>query len=161
LSATPSPLAASGPSTGPASGTSMNSDTFRPAIIPKGLRPFDRGDADFFLDLLPGPRGRDGLPDSIRFWKSRIESRDRDRAFAVGLLYGPSGCGKSSLVRAGLLERVEASVVRIYLEAVPGETESILREMLRRRFPKLPERADLPTLLGLIRGGGILAPGEK
>ena len=26
-----------------------------------------------FLDLLPGPRDRDGLPESIRFWKTRIE----------------------------------------------------------------------------------------
>ena len=36
-------------------------------IVPKGLRSFDEHDADFFLELLPGPRDRDGLPDSIRF----------------------------------------------------------------------------------------------
>ena len=34
-------------------------------IVPKGLRSFDRHDADFFLELLSGPRDRDGLPDSI------------------------------------------------------------------------------------------------
>ena len=45
----------------------------------QGLRAFDGDDADFFLALLPGPRGRDGLPESIRFWKSRIEGRDDDR----------------------------------------------------------------------------------
>ena len=45
--------------------------------MPKGLRSFDATDADFFLELLPGPRDRDGLPDSIRFWKSRIEARER------------------------------------------------------------------------------------
>ena len=33
-------------------------------IIPKGLRSFDAEDADFFLELLPGPRDRDGLPES-------------------------------------------------------------------------------------------------
>src|SRR5262249_31368413 len=42
-------------------------------VVPKGLRSFDAHDADFFLELLPGPRDRDGLPDTIRFWKTRIE----------------------------------------------------------------------------------------
>ena len=51
--------------------------TSRPIkIVPKGLRSFDAHDADFFLELLPGPRDRDGLPDSIRFWKTRIEETD-------------------------------------------------------------------------------------
>ena len=58
--------------------------------MPKGLRSFDAHDADFFLELLPGPRDRDGLPDSIRFWKTRIEETDADNTFAVGLIYGPS-----------------------------------------------------------------------
>ncbi len=75
-------------------------------IVPKGLRSFDAHDADFFLELLPGPRDRDGLPDSIRFWKTRIEEMDSDNTFSVGLMYGPSGCGKSSLVKAGLLPRL-------------------------------------------------------
>jgi hypothetical protein len=34
-------------------------------IVPKGLRSFDEHDADFFLDLLPGPRDRDGPPDNL------------------------------------------------------------------------------------------------
>ena len=75
-------------------------------IVPKGLRSFDAQDADFFLELLPGPRDREGLPDSIRFWKTRIEETDPDKTFSVGLIYGPSGCGKSSLVKAGLLPRL-------------------------------------------------------
>ena len=69
--------------------------------MPKGLRSFDEQDADFFLELLPGPRDRDGLPDSIRFWKRKIEQIDPDLTFKVGLIYGPSGCGKSSMVKAG------------------------------------------------------------
>jgi guanylate kinase len=40
------------------------------------------------------------LPDSIRFWKTRIEEMDADKTFTVGLICGPSGCGKSSLVKA-------------------------------------------------------------
>jgi hypothetical protein len=42
------------------------------AVVPKGLRSYDSIDADFFLDLLPGPRDKDGLPESIRFWKHRL-----------------------------------------------------------------------------------------
>src|SRR5262249_4198863 len=60
-------------------------------VVPKGLRSFDAHDADFFLELLPGPRDRAGLPESIRFWKTRIEDTDPDTTFAVGLIYGPSG----------------------------------------------------------------------
>lgn len=41
-------------------------------IVLKGLRSFDAHDADFFLNLLPGPRDRDGLPDVVRFWKTQI-----------------------------------------------------------------------------------------
>ncbi len=32
-------------------------------MVPRGLRSFNRADAYFFLDLLPDPRDRDGLPD--------------------------------------------------------------------------------------------------
>ena len=49
------------------------------AVVPKGLRSFDAKDADFFLDLLPGPRDKDGLPESIRFWKHRVEDRPTSR----------------------------------------------------------------------------------
>jgi len=67
--------------------TSRQSDSDqRPIkIVPKGLRSFDEHDADFFLELLPGPRDRDGLPDSIRFWKRKIEQIDPDKTFRVGL----------------------------------------------------------------------------
>jgi eukaryotic-like serine/threonine-protein kinase len=42
-------------------------------IVPKGLRCFDAQAADFFLELLPGPRDRQGLPDGIRFWTLTAE----------------------------------------------------------------------------------------
>jgi hypothetical protein len=58
-------------------------------IVPKGLRSFDEGDKDFFLELVPGPV-RNGLPESIHFWKSRTEETDPDKTFRVGVLYGPS-----------------------------------------------------------------------
>ena len=100
-------------------------------IVPKGLRSFDEGDADFFLELLPGPRDRDGLPESIRFWKTRLEETDADLTFAVGLVYGPSGCGKSSLVKAGLLPRLASHVLPVYIEATPADTEVRLLKGLR------------------------------
>ena len=99
-------------------------------IVPRGLRSFDEHDADFFLELLPGPRDRDGLPDSIQFWKRKIEQIDPDLTFKVGLIYGPSGCGKSSLVKAGLLPRLGKHVLPVYIEATPEETEARLLEGL-------------------------------
>jgi hypothetical protein len=96
--------------------------------VPKGLRSFDAHDADFFLELLPGPRDRDRLPDSVRFWKTRIEETDADNTFAVGLIYGPSGCGKSSLVKAGLLPRLADNVIVVYVEATAEESETRLLE---------------------------------
>ena len=125
-------------------------------IIPKGLRSFDAEDADFFLELLPGPRDRDGLPDGIRFWKTRIEELDADRTFSVGLIYGPSGCGKSSLVKAGLLPRLAQGVISLYVEATAGETESRLLRGLRKHCPELPGNLSLKdTLTALRRGEGI------
>ena len=75
-------------------------------VRPKGLRSFDRDDRDFFLGLLPGPRDREGLPESLHFWKVRIEPGEFDDPFAVGLLCGPSGSGKTSMIKAGLLCRL-------------------------------------------------------
>jgi hypothetical protein len=129
----------------------------RAVIKPKGLRSFDAGDADFFLDLLPGTRDRHGLPESIAFWKERIESHDSTETFAVGLVYGPSGCGKSSLVKAGLLPRLAPEVVAIYVEATPQETELRICTALRRRLPDLPAEGGVVELLTAIRRN----PGPK
>jgi serine/threonine protein kinase len=130
-------------------------------IMPKGLRSFDAHDADFFLELLPGPRDRDGLPDSIRFWKMRIEETDPDSTFAVGLIYGPSGCGKSSLVRAGLLPRLSDEVTAVYVEATAQETESRLLNSLRKRCPGLPENLGLKEALAALRRGQGVPAGKK
>jgi formylglycine-generating enzyme required for sulfatase activity len=130
-------------------------------IVPKGLRSFDATDADFFLELLPGPRDRDGLPDSIRFWKARIELMDPDGAFSVGLIYGPSGCGKSSLVKAGLLPRLAKLVTAVYIEATGEETEARLLKGLRRQITDLPSNLGLIESLAALRRGRHLEPGQK
>ncbi len=130
-------------------------------IVPKGLRSFDAHDADFFLELLPGPRDRDGLPDSIRFWKTRIEETDADNTFSVGLIYGPSGCGKSSLVKAGLLPRLSADVVAVYVEATADDTETRLLRGLRKRCPALPDTLSLKETLAALRHGQGVPAGKK
>ena len=122
---------------GPIDLKQFDSDQRAVKIVPKGLRSFDAHDADFFLELLPGPRDREGLPESLRFWKTRIEETDPDNTFTVGLIYGPSGCGKSSLVKAGLLPRLSEDVIAVYIEATPEETETRLLHGLRKRCPAL------------------------
>ena len=150
---------ASGGSTGSATSSSLLERPHalsvgdRVRVVPKGLRAFDTEDADFFLSLLPGPKDREGLPESVRFWKTRIEARGRDKVFSVGVMYGPSGCGKSSLVKAGLLPRLAEDVHTIYFEATPGGTESRLLAALRRDFPGLPRDAGLAEAAAAIREG--------
>src|SRR5262249_60602 len=122
-------------------------------IIPKGLRAFDQHDGDFFLELLPGPRDRNGLPDSLRFWKTRIEERSPAATFEVGLLYGSSGCGKSSLVRAGLLPRLSDQVISVYVEATPDETELRLLRGLRAHCPLAAGDWGLKEMTAALRRG--------
>ncbi len=131
-------------------------------VVPKGLRSFDAGDADFFLDLLPGTRNRDGLPESIAFWKKQIEHTDPEQTFSVGLIYGPSGCGKSSLVKAGLLPHLSTDVIAIYIEATPEDTETRILRGLRKRLPDLSQEMGLAdTLAALRRGVDFLSATQK
>ena len=130
-------------------------------IVPKGLRSFDSHDADFFLNLLPGPRDRNGVPDSIRFWQTRIEESDPKNTFQVGLLYGPSGCGKSSLVKAGLLPRLKPQVKAVYVESSSTETESRILQGLRQTCPSLPASLGLREALTAIRRGQYLPTNQK
>jgi serine/threonine protein kinase/formylglycine-generating enzyme required for sulfatase activity len=130
-------------------------------VVPKGLRSFDEHDAEFFLELLPGARDREGLPDSIRFWRTRVEETDLDRTFSVGLIYGPSGSGKSSLVKAGLLPRLSENVIAVYVEATAAETEIRLLNNLRKRCPALPDSLGLRETLAALRRGRGSAFGKK
>jgi serine/threonine protein kinase len=162
IPATAGPAALAQPAP-PIPATSRQSDSGQPRIkvIPKGLRSFDEHDADFFLRLLPGPRDREGLPESMRFWKRRIEETDPDKTFSVGLIYGPSGCGKSSLVKAGLLPRLAKHIVTVYIEATPEETENRLLKGLRKVCPGLPAGLNLVDSLATARKGRILRSGQK
>ncbi|MFM7037020.1 MAG: protein kinase domain-containing protein [Planctomycetaceae bacterium] len=123
-------------------------------ITPRGLRSFVEEDAAFFLQLLPGPRTRAGLPESIAFWKQKLEERDAQRTFSAGVLYGPSGCGKSSLVRAGLLPSLAGGVQTIFLEASAEDTEARLLIALRPLVSGLAPDADAADACSLIRQRG-------
>jgi formylglycine-generating enzyme required for sulfatase activity len=124
----------------------------RIAIVPKGLRSFDANDANFFLQLLPGPRDEHGLPDSIRFWKHRIEEKD-EPTFTVGVIYGASGCGKSSLVKAGLIPQLAPNIAVIYVEATAEDAEARLLRGLRKRCPELSGDRDLAGTLSALHHG--------
>ena len=130
-------------------------------ILPKGLRSFDEHDADFFLELVPGLRDRDGLPESIRFWKRKVEQIVPDLTFKVGLIYGPSGCGKSSLVKAGLLPRLGKHVRTVYVEATAEETETRLLKGLYRVCPEMTHGSGLVDSLASLRRGRVLRPEQK
>ena len=145
----------------PSTSKQSDSDQQLVKIVPKGLRSFDAHDADFFLELLPGPRDREGLPESLRFWKTRIEETDPDNTFTVGLIYGPSGCGKSSLVKAGLLPRLSENVIAVYIEATPEETEARLLHGLRKRCPALDDNLSLKATMAALRRGQGIPVGKK
>jgi eukaryotic-like serine/threonine-protein kinase len=132
-------------------------------VVPKGLSSFDEQDADFFLDLLPGPRDRHGLPDCLRFWKSRIEATDPDKTFRVGIIYGPSGCGKSSLVKAGLLPLLDQQgrATPVYVEATGTDTEARLLRAIRKASTGLKEQGGLVSTMTAIRRDGGLPSGGK
>jgi serine/threonine protein kinase/formylglycine-generating enzyme required for sulfatase activity len=144
-----------------ATGAMPASSQERFKIVPKGLRSFDAHDADFFLSLLPGPRDRSGLPEALRFWKTRTEETNADNTFTVGLIYGPSGCGKSSLVKAGLLPCLSSEVIAVYLEATPVETETRLLAGLRKRCPALSDQFSLKQTLAALRQGQGIPVGKK
>jgi serine/threonine protein kinase len=123
-------------------------------FTPRGIRAYTTEDAEFFLELLPGPRNRDGISDSIRFWLVKIcEPVAPHQRVPVGVLFGPSGSGKTSFVKAGLLPQLPHGISTIYVEASQAKTEHQLKMGLRTRLPGIPDEVSLPDLFrGLAQG---------
>jgi serine/threonine protein kinase/formylglycine-generating enzyme required for sulfatase activity len=140
---------------------SIRTESHAARVVPKGLRAFDVEDADFFPFLLPGPRDREGLPESVRAWKRRLEEPDPTLTPPVALLYGPSGCGKSSLVKAGLLPRLAKQIRVVRVEATPEGTETALRAGLRHTVPELDPGSDLAEAAAALREGRSAPVGMK
>src|SRR5262249_4548718 len=125
----------------------------RQVVVPQGLRAFTSSDAGCFLKLLPGPVAANGLPESIRFWKQRIESSDADPSFRVGLMYGPSGCGKSSFLRAGLRPHLAERIIAVCVNATATDTElQVSRALAHSQLGFGPTTALRESLSALAHG---------
>lgn len=129
--------------------TAANGDTL--TLVPKGLEAYDRGDATFFLGLVPGPRDRSGLPEAIRFWKRGVEETDAERSFRIGVVRGPNGCGKTSLIRAGLLPKLAEHIIPVYVVATGRHTEAALMAKLQASFPLPLEDLNLGEMLAEVK----------
>ena len=129
--------------------TRENSVAVLDNFVYRGLRSFEPDDAGFFLELLPGPKNRDGLPLLVRFWKDEIESEKSN--VPVGVIYGPSGCGKSSLVKAGILPRLNTRIFPVYLEASPEETETSLLGLLKNQLSICKDAETVEDAFKLLR----------
>lgn len=122
-----------------------------PSIVPKGIQAYSEQDADFYLELLPGPWDRNGLPLSIREWKQRIEQTDCDRTFSIGVVYGPSGSGKSSFVNAGLLPQLSHDLLIISVEATGEDVVAAIRNELAKALPSISPAMPLAECFAGLR----------
>jgi serine/threonine protein kinase/formylglycine-generating enzyme required for sulfatase activity len=129
--------------------TRENSVAVLDNFVYRGLRSFEPDDAGFFLELLPGPKNRDGLPLLVRFWNDEIESEKSN--VPVGVIYGPSGCGKSSLVKAGILPRLNTRIFPVYLESSPEETETSLLGLLKNQLSICKDAETVEDAFKLLR----------
>ncbi|MDP1563549.1 MAG: serine/threonine-protein kinase [Pirellulaceae bacterium] len=123
-------------------------------FVPRGLRPFTAEDADFFLELVPGTRNRDGLPNSLKFWLNRILLPvSVDLVTPVGVIFGPSGSGKSSYVRAGLLPLLSPDILPVVVDCSAADTEAKLLKFLIDRLENVPAGIGLIDLCSGISQG--------
>lgn len=120
-----------------------------------GLAPYEAADAETFF-------GRD---DDVAACLRRLEEK------GVVTLVGPSGCGKSSVLRAGIAatflsdgHRVEVLTpgprpVAAFDERTLGPNVVLVVDQGEETFsaPMEEARAFLMTLVGHVRGGGLLA----
>ena len=124
----------------------------RPASCPRGCVRSTPATPISSWTCLPGPRDRDGLPDSLRFWKTRIEETDPDETFTrrpdlrpVGLRQVVAGQGRPAC--RGWPHRSCRSTSR----RRRSETELRLLKGLRKRCPSLPEAVGLVEAVGWMR----------
>lgn len=134
-----------------------------PEVMPRGLRSYDGQHAYFFLQLLPGPFDRDGLPESLSHWIRWVRrGADKPELHRIGVIAGPSGCGKSSLVKAGLIPLLaQQSISTLMIEASIDRTETQLASALNNRFPELIGEKSLTDKIAAIRRGQGLPEGKE
>ena len=115
-------------------------------VRPRGLRPYQEDDQEFFLRLLEGPPRPPRYAQSIRDWRAAIANDSVDSCFQVGVAYGPSGSGKTSFFRAGVVPLLPPSVVTLFADASGTEKlSSSLVRRLRHQFSDETLPDDLPA----------------
>lgn len=152
------------PSGSQSHGTNPNSamsPDLRIRIVPKGLRAFDQNDHDFFLSLLPGPRDRFGIPESVRFWQARLDPQRQVEDVAIGLIYGPSGCGKSSFVRAALIPHLSPGVVPVYVDCSNRNLEEYISSRIGHEIHLVEGSGSLVEIVRELRVGKHLRGGDR
>jgi serine/threonine protein kinase/formylglycine-generating enzyme required for sulfatase activity len=124
-----------------------------PRMGNRGLQPFTELDGEAYLPLVPGQRDRNGIPESINFWRRWVESDDPDLEYPVGILYGPSGSGKTSYIRAGLFRHLSPHVCRVYIESRPGNLAERLTRSIESQIRSESGESSLRDLLHRLRSG--------
>ena len=126
-------------------------------LRPRGLGHFISEDAEGYLGLISGRVGLSGLPESLEFWKSALESRVAG-TYGAGMLYGPSGCGKSSFLRAGIIPNLSSEVLVVLVECRGcGTEELIVRQLQRLGLISLSGSWDVGRALAEVRAGAGVA----
>lgn len=120
------------------------------------IKPNRQSDVDcnnYFIDLLPSHKEKNGLPKIINFWKNHFENQNQSHPLRVGLIYGSAGCGKTSLIKQGLLPQLARSVLNIYVDASSGNTEDSILTSLKNLIPSLPNNISFTNALKAVRTG--------
>lgn len=116
------------------------------SLFPVGVRSFEMSDAEVFCALMPGLRGIDGVPETVRFVCDKLLCREPNATFPIGVIYGPSGSGKSSFVKAGVLPRLDSSTYVVVVEATKHDLESRLRDALYISLPGIVSGSEFDDL---------------
>jgi hypothetical protein len=130
----------------------LDSTAMQPELlVPRGLQPFRRVDGDGFLELLPGPRHPCGLPESVYFWKTWIESSDAGELQRLAILYGAAGSGKSSLIEAGVIANLNSDILAISIECQPGDLQARITQAIGNQIGSPYPIRELTELLQRLR----------
>lgn len=123
-----------------------------PPLVPRGMQAYRSVDSEAYLRLLVGRRNRNGIPESIQFWKDALESNSISHGFRLAAMLGPSGCGKSSFIRAGLIPQLDPNCIRsYYVEADYANTEQRVRKAMVESIPVDASNLSLTQLADGLR----------
>ncbi len=120
-------------------------------LVPRGLLPYARTDADSYRRLTAGPRDRDGTPLLVRVWRRWCESVDGLETDRLGVLLGPPGSGKTSFVQAGLMAALSSDVAMVCVECRSGDLANQILEGGREQLALIGTETSLAELIKRLR----------